>query len=94
MDVTQPQAAVRPSTSLLQGHAVDQPLSLPASRRDARLGPIVPVLVLGVRLLLPAHALHAGLADLRLSSEAHVSLEDYAAGVGLVLLALAKVVFN
>ena len=44
----------------------------------------------GVALPVPEHVLNAGLADLRLATEAHVGTRDYAAGVALVLTALAK----
>jgi hypothetical protein len=52
--------------------------------------PVVQVSVSGVRLVLPELALHEGLSDIRLATEAHVCLADYSKGVALVLLALAR----
>ena len=65
----------------------------PAERvylREPYQEPVVPVLVSGVPLGLPVLALYEALSLIRLSTEAHVRLEDYAAGVALVLSALAR----
>jgi hypothetical protein len=62
----------------------------PASPRVPYQEPVVQVKVSGVRLALPSFALSEGLSDLRLATEVHVSLADYAEGVALVLAALAR----
>src|ERR1700722_1771671 len=51
---------------------------------------VVRMWVSGRLLLLPEHALCAGLSDLRLATGARASLEDYGRGVALVLGALAS----
>jgi hypothetical protein len=52
--------------------------------------PLVSVTVNGRLVRLPERALSVGLSDLRLATEAHVGLADYAEGVGLVLAALER----
>jgi|SRR6516165_6305750 hypothetical protein len=58
--------------------------------REPYQEPVARVSVLGHHLLLPEPALREGLSDLRLATEARVSLENYATGVALVLTALAR----
>jgi hypothetical protein len=52
--------------------------------------PVVQVLVSGRPLGLPEFALREALSQIRLTTEAHVRVEDYAEGVALVLSALAR----
>lgn len=52
--------------------------------------PMVDVLVGDLLVPIPQHVLSAGLSHLRLATEAHVRLDDFAEGVGLVLLALVN----
>lgn len=65
-------------------------LAAGASQRGPYQEPVVRVLVLGVPLLLPEHAVCAGLSHLHLTTEVDVPLDRYAEGVALVLSALAR----
>ena len=78
------------SQNVVRQFARDQLVAPPVSPPAPYQEPVVPVLVSGVRLLLPEHALSAGLSDLCLRTEGYVTLAGYAEGVALVLAALAN----
>lgn len=75
---------------LRSGRIASEPPDELSSPRAVDPVPVVQVLVLGVPLSLPEHALRAGLSDLRLATEAHVGLRDYASAVAITLGALAN----
>src|SRR5216683_1725683 len=85
------QGALRTSTATLPAVSVGSyPSPHPASGATRASEACVRVEVNGRPLLLPEHALCAGLSDLRLATGAGAGLEDYAAGVALVLAALER----
>ncbi len=76
--------------NVLLGLSRDPPDCGLSSPPVSALVPVVPVLVLGVRLELPEPALREALSHLRLTMEARASLAGYAEGVAIVLRALAR----
>ncbi len=74
--------------NVLQRLAPDPLASDRASPVALRPEPSVPVLVSGVRLLLPERVLRAAASRLQTATGGYVALEDYAEAVALTLSAL------